>query len=112
MSDFVPQPFSQALSEFAWVTPRELKALQAASYTTVGDVLLRVPRRYEDRRCTKPINALLSGETASLQLHVYSAGWRFSYKRYFEVSAGAEGEPYGPRGHESLRLWQGKRVCR
>lgn len=97
MSDFVPQPFTQALSEFAWVTPRELKALQAASYTTVGDVLLRVPRRYEDRRCTKPINALLSGETASLQLHVYSAGWRFSYKRYFEVSAGAEGEPYGPR---------------
>ena len=58
MSDFVPQPFTQALSEFAWVTPRELKALQAASYTTVGDVLLRVPRRYEDRRCTKPINAL------------------------------------------------------
>lgn len=76
---------------------RELKALKAASLSTVGDVLLRVPRRYEDRRSTRPIAALADGETVSLLVHVYSAGWRFSYKRFFEVSAGAEDDPHGAR---------------
>ena len=60
-------------------------------------MLLRVPRRYEDRRSTKPVAELLDGETASLLLHVYSAGWRYSYKRYYEVSAGAEDDPHGAR---------------
>lgn len=85
------------LSRLDFITARELKALSASSFTTVADVLLRVPRRYEDRRFTKPVASLVNGETVSLMLHVYSAGWRFSYKRYFEVSAGAEGEPYGAR---------------
>ena len=75
----------------------ELKALRADSLETVEDVLMRVPRRYEDRRNTKPIASLINGETVSLMVHVYSAGWRFSYKRYFEVSAGTEGDPYGAR---------------
>ena len=79
------------------VSPRELQALHAASFRTVGDVLMRVPRRYEDRRTTGEIAALRDGETVSLLLHVYSAGWRFSYKRYYEVSAGAEGDPHGAR---------------
>lgn len=79
------------------ISARELQALHAATYRTVGDVLLRVPRRYEDRRSTKPVAELLDGETASLLLHVYSAGWRYSYKRYYEVSAGAEDDPHGAR---------------
>ncbi|MBQ7024049.1 MAG: ATP-dependent DNA helicase RecG [Akkermansia sp.] len=79
------------------VTPRELQALAAASFRTVGDVLLRIPRRYEDRRSTKPVAGLVNGETVSLLVHVYSAGWRFSYKRYYEVSVGAEDEPHGAR---------------
>ena len=79
------------------ISARELQVLSAAGYDTVGDVLLRVPRRYEDRRVTKPISALLDGETVSLLVHVYGAGWRFSYKRYYEVSAGDDGEPYGAR---------------
>ncbi len=88
---------TDALEALPEITPRELQALHAATYKTVGDVLLRVPRRYEDRRSTKPVAELLDGETASLLLHVYSAGWRYSYKRYYEVSAGAEDDPHGAR---------------
>lgn len=86
-----------SLSSLPFINARELKTLQAASFETVEDVLMRVPRRYEDRRTTKPLASLINGETVSLMVHVYSAGWRFSYKRYFEVSAGAEGAPYGAR---------------
>lgn len=88
---------ADALGTLPFLNPRELKVLQAAAFETVEDVLMRVPRRYEDRRSTKPIVSLVNGETVSLMVHVYSAGWRFSYKRYFEVSAGAEGDPYGAR---------------
>ncbi|MBQ2378878.1 MAG: ATP-dependent DNA helicase RecG [Akkermansia sp.] len=89
--------FTDALEGVPDVTPRELQALRAASYETVGDVLLRVPRRYEDRRSTKAIESLVNGETVSLLVHVYSAGWRFSYKRYYEVSVGDEAAPHGAR---------------
>lgn len=88
---------ADSLSRLPFLSTKELKALQAASLTTVEDVLLRVPRRYEDRRSTKPIASLINGETVSLLVHVYSAGWRFSYKRYFEISAGAADDPQGAR---------------
>lgn len=76
---------------------RELKALQAANILTVRDLLMRMPRRYEDRRCGGDMRHLSGGQTVCLRLHVYGAGWRFSYKRYFEVSAGVEGDPMGSR---------------
>ncbi|MCH5285086.1 MAG: ATP-dependent DNA helicase RecG [Akkermansiaceae bacterium] len=79
------------------IPPRELKALRAAGLHTVADVLHRVPRRYEDRRRTAPLASLANGDTVSLMLHAYSAGWRFSYKRYYEVSAGPADEPHGAR---------------
>ncbi len=88
---------ADSLCGLPFINSRELKVLQASSLETVEDVLMRVPRRYEDRRSTKSPAALINGETVSLLLHVYSAGWRFSYKRYFEVSAGTEGDPYGAR---------------
>lgn len=88
---------ADSLSRLPFLSGKELKALQASSLTTVEDILLRVPRRYEDRRSTKPIASLINGETVSLLVHVYSAGWRFSYKRYFEISAGAADEPQGAR---------------
>lgn len=88
---------SDKLADLSSIGSRELKALHAASFVTVSDVLLRVPRRYEDRRHPRSVASLANGEQACLQLHVYSAGWRFSYKRYFEVSAGAADEPHGAR---------------
>jgi len=88
---------SDALGDAPCISAREARALEASSLSTVGDLLMTAPRRYEDRRTTRPIAELANGETASLQVHVYSAGWRFSYKRYFEVSAGEEGNPHGAR---------------
>ncbi len=85
------------LRDVAWLSERELKALQSAGLECVGDVLHRVPRRYEDRRISAPLASLVNGETYSLRVHVYSAGWRFSYKKYYEVIVGDEGNPYGPR---------------
>lgn len=90
-------PLSAPLSELSCISASELKLLQAAALYSVQDVLLRVPRRYEDRRHSKPIASIVNGETVNLQVHVYSAGWRFSYKRYFELSVGAEGDPHGAR---------------
>lgn len=85
------------LRDVTWLSERELKALQSAGLECVGDVLHRVPRRYEDRRISAPLASLVNGETYSLRVHVYSAGWRFSYKKYYEVIVGDEGNPYGPR---------------
>lgn len=79
------------------ISSRELKALQAAGVETVGQLLLRIPRRYEDRRTSQPLHLLQDGDTACVRVHVYSAGWRFSYKRYFEVTCGTEGDPHGTR---------------
>ncbi len=94
--DGTVQP-ADKLETLPWLGPRELKALRAAGLETAGDVLLRMPRRYEDRRRSGDVAGVRSGETACLLLHAYTAGWKYSYKRYFEVSAGPEGEPHGAR---------------
>ena len=88
---------SDALHEAVPLPVRERQALAAAQLHTVADLLLRAPRRYEDRRIQRELAGLAEGETVCLRLHAYSAGWRFSYKRYFEVSAGNIGDPHGVR---------------
>ena len=88
---------ADSLGSLPWISPRELKALNAAGLASVGDVLMRMPRRYEDRRRGGDVASVQNGDTVCLQVHVYSAGWRFSYKRYFELSVGAEDEPHGAR---------------
>ncbi len=85
------------LSSLTWLASRELQQLHAAGLDTVGDVLTRVPRRYEDRRRSAPIASLQEGDVVSLRVHVYGAGWRFSYKRYYEAMVGEPGEPQGAR---------------
>lgn len=95
-----PSPLLQpadCLSALPGISPRELKALHAADMHTVADVLRHVPRRYEDRRRTAPIASLADGDAVSLMVHVYSAGWRFSFKRYYELSVGARHDPHGAR---------------
>lgn len=86
-----------ALEKMPGLSVRELKALHAANILTVRDLLMRIPRRYEDRRCAGDMRSLAGGQTVCLRLHVYGAAWRFSYKRYFEVTAGAENDPMGNR---------------
>lgn len=90
------QPESR-LERLAGITQRELKALQAAGIDTVQQLLRRIPRRYEDRRRSEPIHMLQDGDTVCVRVHVYSAGWRFSYKRYFEASTGTINDPHGAR---------------
>lgn len=90
------QPDSR-LERLAGITQRELKALQAAGVETVQQLLRRIPRRYEDRRNSQPIHLLQDGDTVCVRVHVYSAGWRFSYKRYFEVCVGTADDPHGAR---------------
>lgn len=86
------------LSSLSWLSPGAQKSLAAADLHSVRDVLLRIPRRYEDRRSSgADIAALCPGDTVCLRVHVYAAAWRFSYNRYFEVSAGAEQDPHGAR---------------
>ena len=95
-----PRPLlrpAMRLADVPCLTPRELKALSAAGVETVGDALRQVPRRYEDRRRSAPIATLAEGDAVSLLVHVYGAGWRYSYKRYYELSVGAEAEPHGAR---------------
>lgn len=85
------------LAALPCVSERDGRALREAGVGTVWDLLQRPPRRYEDRRSTAPIAGIGDGETLCLRVHVYGAAWRFSYKRYFEVNAGAENEPHGAR---------------
>ncbi len=85
------------LAGLGWLAPRELQVLAAAGFETVGDVLLRVPRRYEDRRRSAPIASLQDGDVVSLRVHVYGAAWRFSYKRYYEAMVGEMGQAQGAR---------------
>ena len=90
------QPDS-SLAKLTWMTNREQQALQAAGMQTIAQLLRRLPRRYEDRRKSIPIHLLQDGDSVCVRVHVYSAGWRFSYKRYFEASTGTEGDSHGAR---------------
>ncbi len=90
------QPDS-SLAKLTWMTNREQQALQAAGLQTVAQLLRRQPRRYEDRRNSIPLHLLQDGDSVCVRIHVYSAGWRFSYKRYFEASTGTDGDSHGVR---------------
>ena len=79
------------------LSTRDQQLLQAAGVENVRQLLRRLPRRYEDRSCTVPIHLIQDGDTVCARVHVFSAGWRFSYKRYFEVSAGTVDDPHGAR---------------
>lgn len=88
---------TDSLESVVTLSKREGKALREAGLETVESVLMRAPRRYEDRRTSASIASLQDGETACVRVHLYSTGWRFSYKRYFEALAGEEGDACGPR---------------
>ena len=73
--------------ELEFVTKRTLTSLEKMKYTTVGDLLLHYPRRYEDRR---EFDRFPSGATESaLCLHgeVTDAKLRFAgRRRFFEAT--------------------------
>jgi len=55
----------------------EIRAEQLArlDISTVGDLLLTLPRRYDDRRQFVPIGSLRGGETATVRGTIMSCGW-------------------------------------
>ena len=79
------------------VSSRDLQALRAAGVETVGQLLRRIPRRYEDRRISTPLHMLQEGDTVCLCVHVYGAAWRYAHKRYFEAMTGTAGDAHGTR---------------
>ena len=85
------------VSSVPGLTSREQQALIAAGVETVQQLLRRLPRRYEDRSTVVPLHLIQDGDTVCARIHVFSAGWRFSYKKYFEVSAGTPDDPHGTR---------------
>ena len=85
------------LSMVEGISRRELQHLDSAGITTVHQLLRRLPRRYEDRRTSAPLHMLQNGDSACVRVHVFSCGWHFSYKRYFEAVAGTPHDPHGTR---------------
>lgn len=88
---------SDSLSELPIFQSRELDSLDKAGIHLVGDLLMRVPRRYEDRRRSASIANLPLGEPSCLKVRICSAGTRYSYKSYFEAVVGESDEPHGAR---------------
>jgi ATP-dependent DNA helicase RecG len=58
------------------VGPRRAAALERLGLGTVGALLLHLPRRYEDRRITSPLDGLSEAGTAVVQARVERAGVR------------------------------------
>ena len=67
------------------VGPRRAGELAAAGVQTVEDLLLTLPRRYEDRARLQPIGALRSGEVTSVSGEVLSCGLRNTRRPGFRI---------------------------
>jgi ATP-dependent DNA helicase RecG len=79
---------SQPLQFIKGVGPRRAAELSRVGLTTVEDLLLRFPRRYEDRAGLTPIGKLRPGHTATVVGEVLSSGVRTTRRpgfRLFEV---------------------------
>lgn len=79
---------SQSLQFVKGVGPRRAAEFARAGLETVEDLLLRFPRRYEDRAGLTPMAALRPGQTATVVGEVLSSGVRPTRRpgfRLFEV---------------------------
>jgi ATP-dependent DNA helicase RecG len=79
---------SQSLQFVKGVGPRRAAEFAKVGLLTVEDLLLRFPRRYEDRAGLTPIAALRPGQTATVVGEVLSSGVRTTRRpgfRLFEV---------------------------
>ncbi len=91
------------LAELDILSDKEEKALSSAGMLSVSDVLMRMPKRHEDRRCKEPISEMGVNQSQCYRVKVLSCGWKFSYKRYFEAvvidAEAGEGLVQGMRLH-------------
>jgi len=67
------------------VGPRRAADLQRVGVITVEDLLLRFPRRYEDRAAIRPISALRPGQVSTIAGTVLSTGLRTTRRPGFRL---------------------------
>ena len=77
------------------IGPRRAADLAGAGLHVLEDLLLRLPRRYEDRANSRPIAQLRAGDTTSVVGSVLSAGERRTQRRGFRIFEAMVGDASG-----------------
>ncbi len=77
--------WSDQIAQLDSLTEKDQKALSSAGLHSVGDILLRPPKRHEDRRSGLRLTEGVLHQPACYHVNVISCGWKFSFKRYFEA---------------------------
>ncbi len=70
----VNDPLQTSLQFMKGVGPRKAADLEKAGLRTLEDLLVRFPRRYEDRSRFQPIGSLRAGGTAAVLGEILSCG--------------------------------------
>ncbi|MFI3243695.1 MAG: ATP-dependent DNA helicase RecG [Akkermansia sp.] len=89
--------WNSPLAELSIFSSRELDSLDKAGLRCVRDLLMRIPRRYEDRRRSASIATLPLGEPVCLRVRIQSVGTRYSYKSYVEAIVSEVDDAHGAR---------------
>jgi ATP-dependent DNA helicase RecG len=76
----------RSLGDLKGVGPAAQQRLAVRGLRTMGDVLLFLPRRYEDRRLVSSIATAVIGQTALIRAQVVSFQERFARKRMYELT--------------------------
>ncbi|MCL4177171.1 MAG: ATP-dependent DNA helicase RecG [Verrucomicrobia bacterium] len=87
MQGAAPSPLDHPVHCLHGVGPEKTALLARLDVHTVRDLLLLRPRRHEDRRHTRPINSLQTGETAAVCGAIAASGvksWRHGGRSVFE----------------------------
>ena len=77
------------------IGPRRAADLEGAGLHVLEDLLLRLPRRYDDREHARPIADLRAGDTAAILGAVLSAGERRTQRRGFRIFEAMIGDASG-----------------
>ena len=77
------------------IGPRRAADLAGAGLHVLDDLLLRLPRRYDDREHSQPIAQLRAGATTSVVGGVLSAGERRTQRRGFRIFEAIVGDASG-----------------
>jgi ATP-dependent DNA helicase RecG len=76
---------SRPLSALRGIGPVIAEKLAARSLRTMGDVLLYLPRTYEDRRQLTPVSELIDGQQALIKGRIVAFHEKFAGRRTYEL---------------------------